>query len=932
MPVFDQEKVDRLKQILKWHSRGITISDLATKMEMNRNLVAKYLDILLVSGHVEMQVMGAAKVYFLSHRVPISSMLEYSNDMLIILNYERKIIQVNEPLLALVNERREALVGRNIKDLDHPFLNAIPITIPSKDTESTHETVSEIECTHEEKKRHYKVRQVQTAFEDGSRGITLIIEDVTAHITYQETLELNEAKYRGIVEDQTEFITRFLPDGTLVFVNDAYARYLGKNKADLLGRPGIPDIDNNDIAVMNQCIQSLDIQNPVKTFECRIHRSSGEIRWNLWTVRVLFDDNKKPIEYQGVGRDNTEKREAATRINQYVRDMEFLSRKALEFVELSADADIFQAVAQGLSEIIPDALITVNSIDAIPGSLTVRSVLPSRDRELLMKYLGTDLQGFQFNINLLPEEQKMKFFSGLKERKLVHIEENLHTIFFRQVPQNTCDLIRAGLDLEDELYTIGLTRHGIIFGNVSFSPRKGEKVTNVSIIEMFIRQASIVLHRRLTDDALKSSEKLYRSVIENIQDVFYRSDKDGILTMASPSWARLLGYDSLDDCIGYNIADKFYFEPQKRNEFLDAVYRNGSVSDYKVTLKCRDGSPFYVSTNSHLYYDESGTLLGIEGIFRDIRESHAAAEKIQHHIKQIEFFSRKLQEFIELPPESDIFYAIGAGLHEMLPQAAIFINSYVQDSDTLMVRAIFSENNHEILRKTIGKDLTGTIIPVDDATPLKDVMTGKIHRTHNLHTILFQHLPADTCATIGKSLHPGEFFSIGLIWQDLFLGNMIFALKKGETIENASLIETYARAASIALERKIAEDTLKESEEIFSSVAQQVPVPIAIIEPYGTYRYVNLKFIETFGYDLNDFKTGREWFSLAYPDPEYRKHVIATWKSDLKASKKGHERPETFTVRCKNGVDREIIFRPVTLSDNKQCIVYEDITNKKQIS
>ena len=114
------------------------------------------------------------------------------------------------------------------------------------------------------------------------------------------------------------------------------------------------------------------------------------------------------------------------------------------------------------------------------------------------------------------------------------------------------------------------------------------------------------------EENLKKSEKLYRSVIENIQDVFYRSDKEGNLIMASPSWARLLGYDSLDDCIGYNIAEKFYFEPQRRKEFLDAVYRNGSVSDYEVVLKCRDGSPLYVSTNSHLYYDDTGNYLALK--------------------------------------------------------------------------------------------------------------------------------------------------------------------------------------------------------------------------------------------------------------------------------------------------------------------------------
>ncbi|MDD1698298.1 MAG: PAS domain S-box protein, partial [Methanoregula sp.] len=88
------------------------------------------------------------------------------------------------------------------------------------------------------------------------------------------------------------------------------------------------------------------------------------------------------------------------------------------------------------------------------------------------------------------------------------------------------------------------------------------------------------------------------------------------------------------------------------------------------------------------------------------------------------------------------------------------------------------------------------------------------------------------------------------------------------------------------------------------------------------------KFVETFGYDLNDFKTGKEWFSLAYPDPVYRKKVIDTWKSDLEASESGIERPERFTVRCKNGVDREIVFHPVSLSDKKQCIVYEDLTDQ----
>ena len=134
--------------------------------------------------------------------------------------------------------------------------------------------------------------------------------------------------------------------------------------------------------------------------------------------------------------------------------------------------------------------------------------------------------------------------------------------------------------------------------------------------------------RRKAQKALIKSEEKYRTILENIQDVFYRSDQDGTLVMASPSWASMLGYDSLDECLGYSIAEKFYMDPDQRKEFVDAVARNGSVSDFEVVLKKKDGLPLNVSTNSHLIYDESGAVGGVEGIFRDITERKRAEENL----------------------------------------------------------------------------------------------------------------------------------------------------------------------------------------------------------------------------------------------------------------------------------------------------------------
>jgi PAS domain-containing protein len=59
-----------------------------------------------------------------------------------------------------------------------------------------------------------------------------------------------------------------------------------------------------------------------------------------------------------------------------------------------------------------------------------------------------------------------------------------------------------------------------------------------------------ITERKQMEEALRESESRYRTVIENIQDIFYRTDKGGFLTMASPSAAHLLGYDSLDEIIG----------------------------------------------------------------------------------------------------------------------------------------------------------------------------------------------------------------------------------------------------------------------------------------------------------------------------------------------------------------------------------------------
>ncbi|MCX5827809.1 MAG: PAS domain S-box protein [Deltaproteobacteria bacterium] len=136
-----------------------------------------------------------------------------------------------------------------------------------------------------------------------------------------------------------------------------------------------------------------------------------------------------------------------------------------------------------------------------------------------------------------------------------------------------------------------------------------------------------ITERKQAEEALRRSEANYRSVIENIQDVFYRSDVQGNLIMASPSFLTLLGYESLAECLGRPIAGTFYYDPEKRAEFLRQVQEKGSVTNYEVDLKRRDGTPVTVETNSHFYFDDAGNIVGVEGVFRDITGRKQAEEE-----------------------------------------------------------------------------------------------------------------------------------------------------------------------------------------------------------------------------------------------------------------------------------------------------------------
>jgi PAS domain S-box-containing protein len=125
-------------------------------------------------------------------------------------------------------------------------------------------------------------------------------------------------------------------------------------------------------------------------------------------------------------------------------------------------------------------------------------------------------------------------------------------------------------------------------------------------------------------EALREREAEYRKLFNNLPDVFYRTDLEGKIVMASPAIGNLLGSD-MEEISGTNVRD-YYLYPQKRDELLELLSEKESVDGFEFQLKRKDAAIIWASVNAHYFRDEAHNIIGVEGIIRDVTERKKSEE------------------------------------------------------------------------------------------------------------------------------------------------------------------------------------------------------------------------------------------------------------------------------------------------------------------
>jgi PAS domain S-box-containing protein len=143
-----------------------------------------------------------------------------------------------------------------------------------------------------------------------------------------------------------------------------------------------------------------------------------------------------------------------------------------------------------------------------------------------------------------------------------------------------------------------------------------------------------VTERTEMEKALQESETKYRTIFESMDDLYYRTDRDGIIRVVSPSCLRLTGFRP-DELIGRPVTS-VYADPSKRLDLLSLLKKQRYVMDYELDLKKKDGTILKVSAGAQLLFDEKGGPDGIAGILRDISARKKAEEQLRQANARLE--------------------------------------------------------------------------------------------------------------------------------------------------------------------------------------------------------------------------------------------------------------------------------------------------------
>lgn len=293
-----------IEGLLRGNQQGMNVSEIALVLDMSRNTIGKYLELMYLSGIVDVHIIGKAKSYYLSPRVPVTRVLNYLKDVVIQTDAQYHIVHLNLTALDLLGSDEDDLTGRNLLDLlsIQGLTNDMRehIIEPYRDVAIS----AEIEIRIDEDTRYLWMTVADMVMYDGAEGHIFIFEDISEWKTAEEGKKTYGFLFTTLANESWERVCLFSPDLTVRYGNRQYASVYGRSPEELEGVAMLEPYDKQTVQAIRDVTASVLESKDSR----RLVFQATEHNIPLWLDTRLFpvpDDSGSVRTILGITRDVT---------------------------------------------------------------------------------------------------------------------------------------------------------------------------------------------------------------------------------------------------------------------------------------------------------------------------------------------------------------------------------------------------------------------------------------------------------------------------------------------------------------------------------------------------------------------------------------------------------------------------------------------------
>jgi len=452
----------------------------------------------------------------------------------------------------------------------------------------------------------------------------------------EQALRTSEARHRAIVEDITELICRFLPDGTLTYVNDAFCIYHGKRRDELLGTNFVAGSVDDFPQKIKKYFLTLTPEQPFTTFEQYDVLPDGEKRWREWRDRAIYNDRRELIEIQSTGRDITERKRAEDSLSQRANEMNAIYQASRKLQQLYIPPTLAGEIIGVLENVLNYTYCAVLLIEETSGNLIPFALSTIKQEP---DYYKADVA---YILSRQPRVGKGIAGWVAQHGESVRSGDVQSDSRYYGIRQDILSELCVPLRAADQI--IGVVNIESIQPNAytEFDQRVLETVASQITVaiqnsRLYEQTQQELTERKRAEEAVQQSEARYRALVEQAADGIFITDAQGRYLDVNTNGCAMLGY-TREEIIGKDYTLILLPEDAAQDPPKLEMLRDGATLLKERLYQRKDGTIFPIEISAKMLTDGR-----YQSIVRDTTERKRAEEELNRSRQQLRALTHHLQ-------------------------------------------------------------------------------------------------------------------------------------------------------------------------------------------------------------------------------------------------------------------------------------------------